>query len=526
MGIAFEAPLALLLFIPAFLLTVILHVAARRRVGAGRRRVALVLRSLLLAALVLGLAGLQIVLPVNRLATVFVVDLSDSIGSAGREDALAFVRGALEEMPDGDVAGIVAFGKEALVERLPSELAEIDRIASAPVRSASDIGGALRLATALFPDDAQKRIVLLSDGNDTTGTGQAEAALSATRGVRIETRQIGLGATTRSSSSGVTTRPRPGSARTSRSSSEVRSSVAQPATIRLFVNGIQPATATGRPREGANTVASRTPRSRPDSIASASSSRRVATPSARTTAPIRTRSSRASRGRWCWPATSGRRRPRRGPREPAPPGRRDRPRGAARAGSSLLDYDSVVLVDVPRIRLNDRQLGSLQAYVRDLGRGLVMVGGPRSYGAGGYQETQLEETLPVDMGVRDRQKQPDVALVVVIDKSGSMDACHCNTCRRAGRRQRHRRRPQDGHRQGGHPARRCRADRSRRARHRRIQRVRPLGRPHRSRSGRSATCRARSRASNPKARRTSTAGSRPRSTTSRTRRRPVATSSC
>ena len=56
-----------------------------------------------------------------------------------------------------------------------------------------------------------------------------------------------------------------------------------------------------------------------------------------------------------------------------------------------------------------------------------MVGGPKSYGAGGYQKTPLEETLPVDMGVRDRQKQPDVALVVVIDKSGSMDACHCNS---------------------------------------------------------------------------------------------------
>ena len=59
-----------------------------------------------------------------------------------------------------------------------------------------------------------------------------------------------------------------------------------------------------------------------------------------------------------------------------------------------------------------------------------MVGGPKSYGAGGYQKTPLEETLPVDMGVRDRQKQPDIALVVVIDQSGSMDACHCNTLQR------------------------------------------------------------------------------------------------
>ena len=43
-------------------------------------------------------------------------------------------------IPDGDVAGIVAFGKEALVERLPSDLDAIDRIASTPVRSASDVG--------------------------------------------------------------------------------------------------------------------------------------------------------------------------------------------------------------------------------------------------------------------------------------------------------------------------------------------------------------------------------------------------
>ena len=45
-----------------------------------------------------------------------------------------------------------------------------------------------------------------------------------------------------------------------------------------------------------------------------------------------------------------------------------------------------------------------------------MVGGPDSFGAGGYAKTPLEETLPVDMGVRNRQQQPDIALVVVIDK--------------------------------------------------------------------------------------------------------------
>src|SRR5919112_4764811 len=167
MGVRFESPIWLLLLLPALALTFIPHLAARRRMGVGRRRAAIVLRTLLLSALVFALAGIQLVLPVDRLATVFVVDLSDSVGNDGRENALAFLRESFEVMPEGDQAGIVAFGKEALVERLPEEFREIDRLRSTPVKAATDVGAALRLAAALFPDASQKRIVLLSDGNDT-----------------------------------------------------------------------------------------------------------------------------------------------------------------------------------------------------------------------------------------------------------------------------------------------------------------------------------------------------------------------
>lgn len=146
MGIGIDAPLALLLLIPALAITIGLHLASRRRLGVGRRRVALAVRSVLLVAIVLALAGFRLVLPVDRLATVYVVDLSDSVGQPGREDALAWLRDSLTAMPEGDVAGIVGFGRAALVERLPQEVREIDRIASTPVRSATDIGAALRLA--------------------------------------------------------------------------------------------------------------------------------------------------------------------------------------------------------------------------------------------------------------------------------------------------------------------------------------------------------------------------------------------
>ena len=89
-----------------------------------------------------------------------------------------------------------------------------------------------------------------------------------------------------------------------------------------------------------------------------------------------------------------------------------------------------MLADVAANRLGAERMIALQVYTRDLGRGLVMIGGPSSYGAGGYKRTPLEEALPVDMDVRDRDRQPDIALVVVIDQSGSMDACHCNTANR------------------------------------------------------------------------------------------------
>ena len=134
------AVIPLLALIPLLAITIGLYLTARRRVGASRRRISLVLRTVLLTALVLALAGFRIVLPVDRLATVFVVDMSDSVGNAGREDALAFLRDSLTEMPEGDVAGIVAFGKQALVERLPSDVAELSRLASTPVTTATDIG--------------------------------------------------------------------------------------------------------------------------------------------------------------------------------------------------------------------------------------------------------------------------------------------------------------------------------------------------------------------------------------------------
>ncbi|MEZ4658604.1 MAG: glutamine amidotransferase, partial [Caldilineaceae bacterium] len=93
---------------------------------------------------------------------------------------------------------------------------------------------------------------------------------------------------------------------------------------------------------------------------------------------------------------------------------------------ALAGYDGVILANVGADQLPPGSMATLQVYVRDLGRGLLMTGGENAFGAGGYLRTPLEETLPVEMDVRSKEKTPNLALALVVDKSGSMGACHCD----------------------------------------------------------------------------------------------------
>lgn len=433
MGVRFESPGWLLLLIPALLITFVPYLAARRRIGTVRRRVALAVRTVLLAALVFALGGFQLVLPVDRLATVFVVDLSDSVGNDGRESALAFLRESLDAMPEGDAAGVVAFGRDALVERLPAEVRTIDRIRSTPVTAATDIGAALRLAAALFPDEMQKRIVLISDGNDTTGRAQQEAALAAARGVQVETRVVGLEARDEVLVERLQTPSIARLGETIEAVATITSSRAQPASVRLYADGQLVASDALDLVAGANRV---TFEVKPE--AAGFHTFRVVVEAARDTFSQNNRadSNTIVKGEPRILVLAG---DETVAAELVTALEAEKqavdsivPEALPTDFAGLATYDSIVVVDVPRLRLSDRQLAALQVYVRDLGRGLVMVGGPESFGAGGYTKTPIEETLPVDMGVRNRQQQPDVALVVVIDKSGSMDACHCNTFNQGG----------------------------------------------------------------------------------------------
>ncbi len=87
----------------------------------------------------------------------------------------------------------------------------------------------------------------------------------------------------------------------------------------------------------------------------------------------------------------------------------------------LQDYDAIILNNVPHWRtptsaagLNDRQDALLASYVHDFGGGLIMIGGPDSFGAGGWQGSKIEQVMPVDFDIPAQRQLPKGALVLVI----------------------------------------------------------------------------------------------------------------
>jgi hypothetical protein len=92
----------------------------------------------------------------------------------------------------------------------------------------------------------------------------------------------------------------------------------------------------------------------------------------------------------------------------------------------LINYKSVLLVDVSADELTQDQVTDLSNATRNLGVGLVTVGGIQSYGLGGYLNSDLEQLLPVVSDILDPRRRQTVAQVLAVDTSGSMGACHCS----------------------------------------------------------------------------------------------------
>ncbi|MBN1179550.1 MAG: VWA domain-containing protein [Anaerolineae bacterium] len=393
----------------------------------GRRRAwaALALRALIVALVVFSLAGTQSIHGSDELAVVFLVDASDSIPPAEQERALAFVEQALSDMAPDDRAALVLFGADALVERPMSSNPQLATVASIPQTHQSDLEEAVRLGLALFPGGAARRMVLLSDGRPTTGEVDSAIRLAHAQGVQVDVvNLLGQADTATTGEAWVADVDLPTRLHQDESfnlSVEVESTAQMEAALTILSGDRVVAQEAVHLGPGSNrfavTLASGAPgfatyrailapatdvypqNNTLSAFALVEGPPRVLVVASDPAESQYVEAALAAAGLDIDHSSAGAM-----PSDPA----------------ALAEYAAVVLADTPAQAISPRAMAALQSFVRDLGGGLVATGGPHAYGVGGWYETPLEETLPVEMTIEDPERFPPMAIVVIIDKSGSM----------------------------------------------------------------------------------------------------------
>jgi Ca-activated chloride channel homolog len=383
----------------------------------------LALRLAWLALPLLALAGLSLTRSQDRLAVVFVVDTSASVAPV-RDHQLEAVNEALSSLRDEDIAGVVSVGDGARVEQPLTEGAILDLLPGAPAE-ASDLASGLILAGGLIPSDRTGRVVLVSDGRETSGDAEAAARDLSGRGIRVDVIAVGpeavldvrldqieLPETARERESSVmrlmATAGQPVSAQmrvfrddalileqplqlqTGRQELALALPPAEPGIHRLRAE-VSPSdlASDGTPLNNALGAVQRVLGQPGVLIVTSQPGRAGFLPAALTAGAARVNVAR--------------------------------PQALPSDLAGLAGYEAVVLADVPASALPAGGMELIERFVRELGRALVMTGGPDSFGPGGYADTPIEQALPVYMDLRGRGREPRVAMALVIDKSGSME---------------------------------------------------------------------------------------------------------
>ncbi len=412
--------LLLLLAIPFFVW--IAHVY-RSPLSGPRRAAALALRVLAIAALALALARLTLLREKDELAVLFLVDGSDSVPAAAREAGLAFARDAVRGKRPKDGSGTIVFGRDARVESLPRTDAEGPASLETVVDpTASDLALALRVAAGVFPADAAKRVVVVSDGLQNKGSLDDESVAAAATGITIDHLPLPRRAGPEVLVERVQAPARAAEGEPFDVQVVVRPFEETTATVRLFRDDVlvgerHVALAAGKPsvvlfpqrlESGGfyqyEAVIEPERDTIPQNNAGIGFTRVAGTPR------VLIASEATSRGRYLDGALSA--------------GGFDVVVGNSasigRTVAELAGYDAVVLENVPATVLSRAQMESLRSFARDLGGGLIAVGGDQAFGVGGWDGTPLEEAMPVEMTLKETEQHPAVCLAIVIDKSGSM----------------------------------------------------------------------------------------------------------
>ena len=416
--ITYVFPWALLLLLPCLALTIGFGLRGKRG-GTFSRVFVLILRSTGLLLLIFAMAGTGIRMRTDVTATMFAIDLSES-ASMTRENALSIIQDANAYRTPTDAVGIVAFGETAAAEQLPAVKNNIGTLQTFVNQDYTNIAAALSTAQSTFPENMKRRVVLVSDGLENIGSALTTAR--ALREARIEVDVLPLqnGAFDEVQLVGISVPQHMNKGLAYELEAELYSMSDNTTTLSLYKNNRLIATADITVRSGANRFvftdtadesggavyrAEIQPardhyveNNRVFAYAQVQAEPNILVVNYENSAAAIIDILQASDANVTMVQAA-----------------------AAPLSVNLLHiYDSIILADAPLDELPEGFDAALESYVRNMGGGVLIVGGENSYALGGYYKSALETLLPVEMRLKDTQESPNLSMVIVLDRSGSM----------------------------------------------------------------------------------------------------------
>src|SRR5882672_5000242 len=415
MPLQFTHPIYLLLLLPALGWVFWYAFKSDVQVSAWRKWMALIVRTIVVVAIVFAIAGLQWLLPVEGMNVFFVLDRSDSVPAEQQEGAKNYINATSKLKKNSDKVGVIVFGTDASIETTPNSAVDLQKIQAVVGTDRSDLAAAIRLGTAAFPENGQKRLVLLTDGNE--NIGDAMGAVLAAEHLKVSVDVIPLGVS-RANDVSVERLQVPSKLKKGQAFEVkifVQADRAGPATIRLYRKEQFLGEQKVELSAGKNLFTF--PQTLPDPDFY-SYDVQVDAPGDPLPQNNRATGFATVRG---------------DPRiliVSADP-EQDRQLAAALTSARLeihlvgingfpatlaemQSYDAIFISNLAAGDLGTDRQKLLESAVRDFGVGLVCVGGDQTYAAGGYRGTPLESTLPLNMELDSKKVLPSGAVVLVM----------------------------------------------------------------------------------------------------------------
>lgn len=372
------------------------------------------------AMLLLALLGVSISRKSGVNTTIFLADISNS-NEQNLEAMEDFLDGAISRMPGDNQYGIVTFGKNSLVDQFLTGEDHFSRIMSLPDKTATNFEEAISRALAMIPPGGAGRVVILTDGRETKGDMLSTASALASRQIELLALvyDVNQGQDVYIENVELPSYLYQGDKYSM--TVTVESNYETDAQLQIWMGSQQKSAYEVHLNRGANRF----------QFQQEVTGESVEGFEVRVVAAGDTCEENNSYHAYSVVDSA--------PRVLVVTGRGEdgsqyrslldsancnynmvSARNAPDTLEKLLEYKSVILDNVYMFDLPEGFLENVETYVKDYGCGLVCCGGETSYALGGYRGSVLETVLPVDMQLRGVNENPSMAMIMVIDHSGSM----------------------------------------------------------------------------------------------------------